>query len=72
MRKLICELLFVVALILFAVLYMGESVSNVLVEMFWFYTIMGAIGVALTVYIGWALTKSMNPPKKNTDEKFEN
>jgi hypothetical protein len=57
-------------IVLAVVVFFGQPVLGVLAELAMFYVWMIVIGIALAIFIGWSLTRAMNPKRKN-DEQVE-
>ena len=63
-KKLLQEGIFIVIVAFIAIYFFGESPGNVAKEMVMWYAILFAVSVILAVYMGWALTRAMNPKSK--------
>ncbi len=61
MKKFTLDLLLILALGFIAVYLCGENPVDVAKEIAILYGVLILIGVLLSVYIGWALTRAMNP-----------
>ena len=52
-------------IVLVIVFFFGRPILGVLAELAMFYVWMIVIGVVLAIFIGWSLTRAMNPKRKN-------
>jgi hypothetical protein len=61
MRKFWMSVAIDLCLVAICVFLFKEKLADVLGELMWIYGIVAAIGIFLFFYVGWALTRAMNP-----------